>query len=63
MSTMHAGPNDFTKTGLGINRYTGIDYEPGFLDFVHKAAVDKYLDEAEDIFTEFVTLSILAYSG
>ena len=42
MSTMIADANNFAVTGLGISRYTGIDFEPGFLDFVNKDAIAKY---------------------
>lgn len=42
MSTMHADPSNLNRTGIGIRRYTGIDDEPGFLDFVDRAAIENY---------------------
>jgi len=42
MSTMIANPNDFTKTGEGVAVYTGIELEPGFIDFVDKASIVNY---------------------
>ncbi len=48
MSTMIAAANSFAVTGLGIERYTGIDFEPGFLDFVNKDAIVKYRLQSPD---------------
>lgn len=42
MTTMHADDYDFTTTGIGINRYPGVDLEPGFLDLVHRQAIIDY---------------------
>jgi hypothetical protein len=42
MSTMHADENDFSKTGIGIQTYPGIELEPGFLSFVNQKAISKY---------------------
>lgn len=42
MSTMIADDNNLYTTGLGINRYNGIDAEPGFLDFVNRDAIANY---------------------
>lgn len=42
MSTMTGNEADLAKTGKGINRYTGIDAEPGFLDFIYKGAIQNY---------------------
>ncbi|MFW7379971.1 MAG: hypothetical protein ACOH5I_14250 [Oligoflexus sp.] len=49
MSTMHGSPeNNFSTTGIGINRYEGIDLEPGFLDFVEAAAVSNYRNQVPE---------------
>lgn len=42
MNTMIGDPDNLSTTGQGVNRYEGIDLEPGFLDFVHEAAVRTY---------------------
>ena len=42
MSTMTGDTTNFTKTHKDISRYASIDSEPGFLDFVNKAAIDKF---------------------
>jgi hypothetical protein len=44
MSTMIGKDPDYTTTGPGIDRYNGIDLEPGFLSFVNAAQVRKYKD-------------------
>lgn len=42
MSTMIGDAANLATTGKGINRYAGIDAEPGFLDFINKAAIQNY---------------------
>ena len=42
MSTMHGDYDNLFATGLNIATYSGIEDEPGFLDFVNKAAIEKY---------------------
>jgi hypothetical protein len=42
MSTMISDPDDFTAIGPGINPYSGVELEPGFLDFVRQSAIDQY---------------------
>lgn len=42
MSTMIGDPNNFAMTGTGVVKYTGIDLEPGFLDFVDKISIVNY---------------------
>ena len=42
MSTMHADEKDFSKTGIGIQTYPGIELEPGFLSFVNQKAITTY---------------------
>lgn len=42
MSTMIGDDDNLSTTGRGINRYPGIDYEPGFLDFVDKESIQLY---------------------
>jgi len=46
MTTMHGDPTNFSTTGLGVNRYEGIDFEPGFLNFVEESAVRNYRQAA-----------------
>lgn len=46
MSTMHSDDNDFSKTGIGIQTYPGIELEPGFLSFVNQKAITRYKDSA-----------------
>jgi hypothetical protein len=42
MSTMIGDEANLAMTGKGIDRYTGIDAEPGFLDFIYKGAIQNY---------------------
>ncbi len=42
MSTMIGAAPSYTTTGTGINRYQGIDMEPGFLSFVNAAQIRAY---------------------
>ncbi len=42
MSTMTGASDNLSLTGLGISKYLGIEYEPGFLDFINKASIVQY---------------------
>jgi hypothetical protein len=42
MSTMIGAAPSYSTTGAGINRYQGIDLEPGFLSFVNAAQIRAY---------------------
>lgn len=42
MSTMTGAADNLNLTGTGISKYLGIEYEPGFLDFINKASIANY---------------------
>ncbi|SMF28433.1 hypothetical protein [Pseudobacteriovorax antillogorgiicola] len=44
MSTMIGDPNNFNMTNSLLSAYTGMEYEPGFLDFVYQGAIQNYRD-------------------
>lgn len=48
MTTMIADPNDFTVLHVELREYNGMEFEPGFLDFVDQTSIVNFRDNVSN---------------
>ncbi|MFW7378705.1 MAG: hypothetical protein ACOH5I_07860 [Oligoflexus sp.] len=52
MNSMHGDENNLSTTGIGINRYPGIDLEPGFLELVNRQSIIDFKAATDSIYAD-----------